>query len=32
MLSEEESKVSKAKIKPIVSYIAMEKGDDIHVK
>ena len=32
MLSEEESKVSKAKIKPIVSYINMEKGDDIHVK
>ena len=30
-LSEEASKVSKAKIKPIISYISMEKGDYAHV-
>ena len=31
-LSEEVSKVSKAKVKPIISYISMEKGVDAHVK
>ena len=31
-LSEEESKVSKAKLKPIVSYVSVDKGEDIHTK